>query len=186
MTKKAVVCAALVLISGAWTGAGAAEEPQRMSIPKPEGKGITCANVRCAPGFTCVEKGPKRCIPIPQPAPEEGGQGDRKVKDLDLFACVNGLDVQAQNRDILNKAGNTGKGLGSTNVSSPKAQPAYVTTLEVRALGCLKKFGYFDQTGSRGGSGEGKVCAQGGVVPQCYPVRWDSKTCRWVCGKVSL
>lgn len=133
---------------------------------------ITCANVKCAPRLMCVEKGPKRCVPIPQPAPEE--EGERKVRDLELFACVNGLD----NKATMDFSQKDGGGV------IPKTGPGNLTKPALQALGCLKAFGYFERAKPIiDDVGDKKVCAQGGPIPKCLSVKWDARSCRWVCGK---
>lgn len=155
-------------------------------VPLPRGR--RCATMKCAPDYVCVEKGPSiGCVPSPKT------EGELKVGDLNLFACVNGL-MRAMAVPIEDVTGtkaqeNSFPRLQATPMpvggAVPKPQPVVgMTKQEAQAIGCLKRFGYFEKQQPPNDPGEGKVCdpAPDQAKPACYPVRWDREKCRYICG----
>lgn len=63
----------------------------KKSKKKPRQQKVTCANVKCAPDFQCIEGKSLRCVPIPTPELPEPvpDVGNLKVRDLDLYGCIN-------------------------------------------------------------------------------------------------
>jgi hypothetical protein len=165
---------------------GSANAKKRKQKPRKP----TCATVRCAPGYQCVENGAQRCVLIQNPVggPEQGG--DLKVRDLDLYGCINNVNVP-----VLQDGGGVGVAVPDATTPSrkatpmpgggpsPKPQDAGLTKIQLGGIKCLTKFGYFEKVKPDIGTiNDGCKPRENGGVPQCYPVSWNVKTCSWVCG----